>query len=51
MVMDMLKKEKLPIDIICLRLKLPVSKVSPILLNLEFSGLLKSLPGKVYTLN
>ena len=51
LVLEMLNKENLTIDIICLRLKLPVSKVSPILLNLEFSGLIKNLPGKVYTLN
>jgi len=41
---------ELTIDQICLKIKLPVSKVSPILLNLEFSGMVLSLPGKVYTL-
>lgn len=40
----------LPIDSICLEAEMPVSKVSPILLNLEFSGMIKTLPGKVYTL-
>lgn len=36
------------IDIICLKVNMPSSKVSPILLNLEFQGLVKSLPGKAY---
>lgn len=39
---------KLPIDSICLRAKLPMSKVSSALLNLEFQGLIRSLPGKIY---
>ena len=51
LILDLLKEEDLTIDTICLRSDLPVSKVSPMLLNLEFSGLLKSLPGKVYSLN
>lgn len=48
---DILKKDgDLPIDSICLKAEFPVSKASPILLNLELSGVVKSLPGKVYTL-
>jgi len=48
---DIIKKRgDLPIDSICLEAEMPVSKVSPILLNLEFAGIVKSLPGKVYTL-
>lgn len=48
---EILKKHgDLPIDSICLEAEMPVSKVSPILLNLEFAGIVKSLPGKVYTL-
>jgi len=48
---DILKKHgDLPIDNICMEAELAVSKVSPILLNLELSGIVKSLPGKVYTL-
>ncbi len=42
---------KLNIDSLILRSKLPVSKVSSSLLNLEFAGVLRSLPGKVYQLN
>ena len=41
---------KLPIDSICLRAKLPMSKVSSALLNLEFQGLVRSLPGKIYVI-
>jgi DNA processing protein len=41
---------QLTIDQICTGLKMPVSKVSPLLLDLEFSGIVRSLPGKVYTL-
>jgi DNA processing protein len=39
---------ELSIDLICHTAHLPVSKVSPMLLNLEFAGMVKSLPGKVY---
>lgn len=38
------------IDVICFKTKLPVAKVSSILLNLEFAGLVKCRPGKVFTL-
>lgn len=38
------------IDVICFKTKMPVSKVSSILLNLEFAGLIKCRPGKVYAL-
>ena len=48
---DLLKAGKLNVDQIGLQAKIPVSKVSSILLNLEFSGVVKSLPGKVYELN
>lgn len=41
---------ELSIDIISLRAKMPVSKVSSILLGLEFNGLIKSLPGKIYAI-
>ena len=36
------------IDDICEQTLLPVSSVSALLLNLEFSGLVKCLPGKIY---
>jgi DNA processing protein len=37
-------------DILALKSNLPVSKVSATLLNLEFKGIVKCLPGKVYQL-
>jgi DNA processing protein len=48
-----LLKEKSPVNVddICLLAKMPMSKVSSLLLTLEFSGIVKSLPGKVYRLN
>ena len=47
----LLKTGKLNIDQIGLQAKIPASKVSATLLNLEFSGVVKSLPGKVYELS
>ncbi len=38
------------IDLICIKTALPMSKVSPTLLNLEFAGILVGLPGKVFQL-
>jgi len=50
-VMNVLKSaEDLSVDVICLKSNFPMSKVSSILLKLEFSGLVKSLPGKIYSL-
>ncbi|MEA2105383.1 MAG: DNA-processing protein DprA [Bacteroidota bacterium] len=51
-IVDILKSntKELPIDTICLKAQLPTSKVSPILLELEFKGILKTLPGKTYKL-
>lgn len=39
------------IDILAIRSNLPVSRVSAILLNLEFKGIIRCLPGKVYQMN
>ena len=50
-ILDILSKNgELPIDSLCIEMDMPVSKVSPLLLNLEFSGLVKGLPGKIYKL-
>ena len=38
------------IDDICLNIDFPMSKTSVLLLNLEFKGMVQSLPGKVYQL-
>ena len=49
---DVLKeKGKLGIDDLCLLSKIPQHKAAGILLNMEFNGVLRSLPGKVYQLN
>jgi DNA processing protein len=44
-------KNTLNVDDICLMAKMPMSKVSSLLLTLEFSGIVRSLPGKMYKLN
>jgi DNA processing protein len=44
------EKGKLDIDSLTLHAKMPMSKVSSTLLNLEFAGVLKSLPGKMFEL-
>jgi len=44
------EKGAMHIDAICQRSELPMSKVAMSLLNLEFNGILKSLPGKMYEL-
>jgi DNA processing protein len=41
---------ELTIDLICLQTGLPMNRVSPMLLALEFSGIVKCLPGKVFRL-
>jgi DNA processing protein len=51
-VVNVLKeKDSINIDDLCLVCKLPMSKVSSLLLTLEFSGIVRSLPGKMYRLN
>ena len=51
-IIDYLKNvEQESIDLICIKIQMPVSKVSSLLLNLEFAGVVKSKPGKVYSLN
>lgn len=44
------QKGKLDIDNMTIHSNMPMSKVSSTLLNLEFAGVLRSLPGKVYEL-
>ncbi len=39
------------IDMLAIKVNMPVSKVSVLLLNLEFNGIVGTLPGKIYTLN
>jgi len=44
------EKEKINIDDLCFTTQLSMSKIAALLLNLEFSGLIQSLPGKMYQL-
>jgi len=44
------EKRSIHVDEICQATQLPVSKVSAFLLNLEFSNIIKSRPGKLYEL-
>ena len=45
------EKDSVNVDDLCLIAKMPMSKVSSLLLTLEFSGIVRSLPGKMYRLN
>lgn len=45
------KKDQLHVDEICYATSFPISKTSSHLLQLEFSNVVKSLPGKMYQLN
>jgi DNA processing protein len=50
-ILDILRKEThMTIDQLALYGNIPVSKLSAMLLNLEFKGLVTCLPGKVYQL-
>jgi len=50
-IVELLSEGTTGIDLICLKSQMATSKVAAALLNLEFSGLVKCLPGKVYQLN
>lgn len=51
LIYDLLKEEKkVHIDTISQKLKLPLSKLSTTMLNMEFKGIIKSFPGKQYGL-
>lgn len=43
-----MKEDEMDIDIICRTLGMPVHKLSAILLQMEFKGILKCLPGNIY---
>ena len=51
MVFDALSGDTVYIDQLCQLVKMPMGKVSSLLLNLEFNGLVASLPGKMYRKN
>jgi DNA processing protein len=44
-------KNQLHVDELCYTTNFPISKISSCLLQLEFSNIIKSLPGKIYQLN
>ena len=49
---DIIKaKGKVDIDELCLQSRIPQGKAAGLLLNLEFNGVVRALPGKVYALN
>ena len=50
-IVDILKEGELLIDDISLRASMPMSKVAASLLELEFAGAVRNLPGKIYRLN
>jgi len=51
LIVDTLKNEnELSIDFISVRSQLPINKVSASLLNLEFQGVVKTMPGKIFKL-
>jgi len=51
LLIHIIREEKEPtIDLIALKAQMPMSKVSATLLNLEFEGLVRCLPGKVFKL-
>jgi DNA processing protein len=45
------KHQKISIDELAIQAKLPMSKITTELLDMEFSGVVKTLPGKVYQLS
>ena len=45
------EKGQTNIDALCINSKMSMSKVAGTLLNLEFAGVVSSLPGKIYKLN
>jgi len=45
------EKGQTNIDALCINSKMSMSKVAATLLNMEFSGVVSSLPGKIYKLN
>ncbi len=46
-----MKEGELNIDTICRSLEIPISKLSPLLLQMEFKGIVKCYPGNLYRTN
>jgi len=52
LIAELLTEEgKLGIDLLSVKSNLPMSRVSSLLLKMEFEGLVRALPGKIYSLN
>lgn len=49
-IVDCMQEKALSIDDICQQVRIPAGQVSSLLLGLEFSGIVVSLPGKIYKL-
>lgn len=49
-IVGVLRDTSLSVDIVAARCKMPMSKVSALLLTMEFEGIVRNLPGKVYQL-
>lgn len=49
-IVTLLRKENLALNQIALSMALPVSRISSVLLEMEFSGIVKCMPGNVYKL-
>lgn len=49
-VVDALRQKQMMVDQLTLMVQMPMSKVASVLLELEFDGVVKCLPGKVYRL-
>lgn len=49
-IVNWLAKEKTQIDMLSLKTQIPMSRLSALLLEMEFKGLVKALPGKRFTL-
>lgn len=49
-IISLLRKEDIQLNLLSVQLSMPISRLSPILLNMEFKGLIKRTPGDVYKL-
>lgn len=49
-IVNALRESSLSVDVLAARSRMPMSKVSALLLEMEFDGMVRSLPGKVFEL-
>ncbi len=50
LLVNILREAPLSVDVLAARSKMPMSKVSALLLEMEFEGMVRNLPGKIYEL-